>query len=156
MYLSLKTLFIRKIRKLFYPICRVYSCLYLNSLARWDPRISVLAFKDSRFGSNGTDLKSVTYFQAQLIFIVLNGTIMADHHITPSGHSRSFSSHHSTQSSTTPPHHPKPRRPQSAGPQVNSINVSSCSDTEETSEHVNYHYHSLNNIVYDDYNGYEG
>ena len=52
----------------------------------------------------------------------------------------------------------KARRPQSAGPQVNSINVSSCSDTEETSE-THVHYHSLNNIgyLYDDYvSGIEG
>ena len=76
------------------------------------------------------------------------------------GHSRSFSSHQSGASSTPPIGVQKPRRPQSAGPQVNSINVSSCSDTEETSEtHVNYHYHSLNNIgyLYDDYvSGIEG
>jgi len=91
---------------------------------------------------------------------LLNGTIMSDHsHQHNPGHSRSFSSHHSTQSSTPPPSSlqqqasikSKPRRPQSAGPQVNSINVSSCSDTDQDgnadSEHqVHYHYHSLNNI----------
>jgi len=50
---------------------------------------------------------------------LLNGTIMSE---TPC-HSRSFSSHQSGASSTPPIGVQKPRRPQSAGPQVNSINL---------------------------------